>query len=63
MHDLVLVLVFGGIAVTHYLAEKHLHADHYHAHWLVWFAHPTVLTTLKDWLVHLMVYSKYALVG
>lgn len=63
MHDFALVAIFGGVAVTHYFAEKYFEAKHYHVHWLVWVFHPAVLATLKDWVVHLAVYSKYALIS
>lgn len=60
-HELITVGVFGLIAVTHYFAEKHFMDRHYNLHWLVWLAHPAALMTLKDWVVHLLVYSKYAI--
>lgn len=60
-HEITTIGVFGLIAAVHYLAEKHFEGKHYNLHWLVWMVHPAVLVTMKDWVVHLLVYSKYAI--
>lgn len=64
MTDIYLYGVFAAIAALHaYLEKHHSSVEHFHMHWLVFFLHPTVLVSLKDWAIHILVYSKYALLA
>lgn len=61
MTDLLLLGVFFGITLAHEWLENKCHA--LHIGWLAILAHPAVITTLKDWGIHILVYSKFALLG
>lgn len=62
-HDLVVAFLFLMVAAAHHWLEKHFEGKHYHLHWLAFAVHPITFIAAKDWLVHLLVYSKYALLG
>lgn len=61
-NDFLVMGIFGGIAVTHYLIEEKFKAKHVNVHWLIPFLHPVTIEMLKDWIVHIVVYSKYAII-
>lgn len=62
MQDILVVGIFGGIAGLHYYVEHVIKVHHFNLHWLALATHPVALVMLKDWIVHLLVYSKWALV-
>lgn len=59
MIDIALLGVFFAIALIHLYVEEHSHKIS--TAWLAFLAHPAVIVTLKDWAIHIFVYSKYAL--
>lgn len=60
--DFLVIAIFGSVAVAHWLVEEKVKDKVCHIHWLIPFLHPITLEMLKDWVVHLVVYSKYALI-
>lgn len=61
MGDIAVVGVFFAIALLHVWAEEHAHKTS--LAWIAIAAHPAVMMTVKDWLVHIAVYSKWAILS
>lgn len=61
MIDIFVMIVFGAIAGFHYYVEHVIKVKHMNLHWLAWVTHPVALVMVKDWLVHIAVYSKWAI--
>lgn len=61
-----LIGVFAAIAIVHHEAETKLSHKVDNGNmkaWLLLLCHPVTLITIKDWLIHIFVYSKFALIA
>jgi len=65
MHEIWVVIAFGTIQFVAYIAEHKPHLFHNKFHFerivrwhvVVWLAHPVILHTMQDYVIHFVVYS------
>jgi len=62
MNELLVLLGFGVLQISFHSVEKlkdkcsfFKNAEKYH--WIVWLGHPVVVHTIRDYAIHIVIYS------
>lgn len=59
-HTLALILLFGAIALFHYRAHQRASALASSVPWIAAAGHPVTLDTVRDMMIHGLIYSNNA---